>query len=676
MAPSTVLTLGNVEIELVSRGEAFLGIGRVSVGNRVLRDGTLPIRPFTATHDGIEFDDYVLLDVEQTGTRAVLRTKALGYGAAVPALQDHSLDPVWSIRPWDRRVLAEAVMTWIIDAETREIGGRTWTGLAYQFQWSGPEIYYITDRATWELGGDAVGVTLLRQQMGGDPVVTLAPDTRYSTAGNIRFPLNPVMTHDCPRWASEQGFDYQYKGADALIGFFDACGLVRTIVTRDPGDAGIRHFDKQIFDQTGEAATIRKFIGTASVGDDTDHLNAWTAVFDADQDHVLGQFGMTRTYARTTLCHNFWNKFTCDSYLVDLIPAATALGFQQVFIDPFWENDMTKTKVGVLPKYAGGNMCCPHEYEVAEIQGGVPGFKRVAEIARGGGVELISWIGSHQSQVSPYLISHVAEVIKGPDGRHYYGSGYDAIYGMDLASPFGPMFRDAAIRAHEATTVSGFLYDSFYNFGWMPVNFHTPDPADPTNAHKGTLKAHTQWRQCAEILAAWQQAGMHMLIESLGPWGQPQHGVQGNFRAAGGALAYQCAVNIGYSVIPSPDTAAGEAVGPEFYFRLLSHKAPSTLGLWVDGQRIDTVASPLIRTTNLAYRSVLPGMHTRTLLHDDAGALWHDRAGIARAFYSYKPGTVSMRAGTAYVNLTTGERGTVGAAGLPTDAWTVYALNV
>jgi hypothetical protein len=36
--------------------------------------------------------------------------------------------------------------------------------------------------------------------------------------------------------------------------------------------------------------------------------------------------------------------------------------------------------------------------------------------------------------------------------------------------------------------VAGYLYDSFYNFAWMPINFRTGDKADPKDIHKGQLR--------------------------------------------------------------------------------------------------------------------------------------------------------------------------------------------
>ena len=681
------LRIGNVEIELKTRGRQLLGLGRIRIGGLPVRSGDLPIRPFTQTLDGLEYDRYEIESIQTTARRVVIRTRAIATAGAVDVMLDHSLDPVWSTRPWDGRPVAEDRMDWILEADTRTFGSVGYEGFTYQFRFHSARrsIFYILDRATWELGGKAEGITLLRQQMGEDPKVTLRARTDYNTSAWIGYPLNPIMTHDIPRWSSEQGFDYQYRAGDALAGVFDQCGLIRTIVVRPPGEAVIRHFDKHIFEQSGNAATIRKFIGLArGVGDDIDQMNAWTRVFDADQDNMLGEFGMRRTYSRTTLSHNFWVKFDVNSYRKDLLPAAAALGFQQVFIDPLWENDMTRSREGKLPSWCPGNMCCPHEYEVAKVLGGIAGYKRLARDAGKLGVDLISWIGSHQSILSPYLLGHGAQIVKQMDGRHWYGSGYDWIYGMDLSSEFGSMFRDAAIRAHQATGVAGFLYDSFFNFGWMPVNFHTPDAKAAADIHKGALKAHTQWRALCKIMAAWQKAGLHMLIESLGPWGQPQHGVQGHYDEPGSEpLAYQCACSIGYSVIPAPATAKAKASakGPDTYYRFLANKAPSTLSLWVgkgaDGKplRIDQSAAPIIRQANLEYRQVLPLMHTRTLLADGLGVFWEPRKGAKRAVFAFRKGTLPLPAGTPCVDLTAGAKSRCAPGGLPVQPFHTYVLG-
>ncbi len=118
---SNLIGLGDVEIELKSRGRAFLGLGRIRIGGRLVRSGELPIRPFTATLDGIEYDRYEIDRIEQKGSRAVIHTRALGTAASVRAMLDHSLDPIWHSGAWDGRTLAQDRMEWVLQADERVI---------------------------------------------------------------------------------------------------------------------------------------------------------------------------------------------------------------------------------------------------------------------------------------------------------------------------------------------------------------------------------------------------------------------------------------------------------------------------------------------------------------------------------------------------------------------------
>ena len=703
---SKTIKSDNYSIEIASKGDLYLGIGKVVIDGVTVREKDLLALPYFATLGGIEYKSFRLNEVKEEGKKVIISTTALGTYCDVAAVLDHSLDPVWSTKAWNCEIVAEDELNIIIEPATKKIRGAEFKGFKYQLVFSSKknEIYYILDRASWEINGTAVGNTLLRQSMGGDPKVTFTENTEYSSAGNIPFPLNPIMTHDVPRWASEQGFDYQYNKDVALIGFFDNCGLIRAIVSRDAKDTNIRHLDKHIFDQGKKVKTVKKFIGiTKNVGDYVDHLNLWTGVFDADQDNVLSEFGMERTYARTTASWNFWNNFDSESYRDDLIPAAAALAFQQVFIDPIWENDMTRLKDGTFPTYnlnemavpydktlvkdgiitVGGNMCCPHEYEVAKVLGGIKKYKKLAEDARELGIEIISWIGSHQSFLSPYLRGHRKEIIKQMDGRHYYGSGYDEIYGMDLTSPFGDMFEECVARGHKDTTISGFLYDSFYNFAWMPVNFQTVDHSNPKD-NDGVLKAHTQWKRLAKMMAYWQKQGLHMLIESLGPWGQPQHGVQGAYNRPGNeALAYQCTINVGYSVIPTNNTSSGKKVdrGPQFYYHLLALKAPSSQGLFYNDAkgksvRIDkTPAAPFIKQSNLDYRAVLEYMHTRTILKGEKGVMWDSKDNKTKVLFAFKPQSVKVAKNKKIFNQTTGQDVVLSGTKFEAVAYNTYVIK-
>ena len=176
----------------------------------------------------------------------MIHTRALGADTPVAAVLDHSLGPGVEHPPLGWPPAGGRPLAWIIEPATRHIGGHEFTGFSYSFRFHSrhQQIYYLLDRGELGAGGQrARGQRWLRQQMGEDPRVTLRARTSYNTSACINFPLNPIMTHDVPRWASEQGFDYQYKGGDALIGLFAHCGLIRTIVVRGRrgrGDSPLR----------------------------------------------------------------------------------------------------------------------------------------------------------------------------------------------------------------------------------------------------------------------------------------------------------------------------------------------------------------------------------------------------------------------------------------------------
>lgn len=682
------IRLGDVEIELKTKGKAFLGLGRITIGSTVVRSGELPICPFTETLYGLIYDNYEIQDIKATTRRVVISTRAFATAGHVAVVQDHSLDPVGSTRPWDGRTFATDRMDWIIERADRTFGDRAFTGFKYSFRFRSRkrEIHYLLDRATWELDGKAEGITLLRQQMGDDPRATIRARTDYSTSALIDFDLNPIMTHDVPRWASEQGFDYQYRDGQALVGVFDAVGLVRTIVAREPRERVIRHFDKHIFDISSNVTTVPKFIGLArSVGDDSDHLNMWTRVFDADQDNVLDEFGMRRPTILTTLAHNYWQNYTSETYYQDMLPAAAALACQRMYIDSMWENDMTRVYEGALPDYLTPNMCCPHEYEVGRKVGGVAGFRKLTQEAAKQGVEVASWLGSHQSIRSRYYHSHGGQALRIADGRHVYGSGYEDIKGMDLTTEFGRMFREAVLRACKETGVKGFLYDSFYNFGWMPVNFCTATRGRKGQPARAELRPHTQWRALCKIMAAWQRAGLHMTIESLGPWGQPQHGMQDRYDKPGcEPLAYQCSGHIGHRVIPGPAEKRPSRYRRAYcerYYRFIANKAPLMVPLWneaSDGTRTRSDLSDdasAIKAANLVYRRVLPLMHTRTLLPEGTGVLWHAEKGRRQVVFCLKRTILPLGRRARYLDLTTGKSGPCDSEGLRIERNHTYIIQ-
>ncbi len=105
--------------------------------------------------------------------------------------------------------------------------------------------------------------------------------------------VNQVMTHNLPRWASHQAFDYQYKGDRTLVGVWERVDLIRSVLRRDAGKPELKVFDKYIFDETRTHRTPAKVIllncePRTVVG----QQNLWTWMLQEVHDRARAEFGL------------------------------------------------------------------------------------------------------------------------------------------------------------------------------------------------------------------------------------------------------------------------------------------------------------------------------------------------------------------------------------------------
>lgn len=70
--PSTIALAGGVEIELLARGDRFLGLGRVTVAGVALRSGRRPMCAEIATPTGVRLRDHRLTAARPTAAGGVV----------------------------------------------------------------------------------------------------------------------------------------------------------------------------------------------------------------------------------------------------------------------------------------------------------------------------------------------------------------------------------------------------------------------------------------------------------------------------------------------------------------------------------------------------------------------------------------------------------------------------
>ena len=299
-----VYTIGDVRVELVLESGQFLGLGRVWIGDTLVRSGRLPLGVTTHTFAGDQLTQLEWVGVEQREDQLSIRLKPWFEPMAVKPMRDHSFDPIHDTADWigERSTSSRGFISLTVTPARDHFNGVGFAGLAYHWQVDLPDfpLYHLYERGSWELDGDAEGVSVVSQSSCSDPCVTFAADTAWSTEGRNGFhanhtEANPVMTHNLPRWASHQAFDFQYRGAKTLIGVYERVELIRTVLRREADHPEIKVFDKHIFDQAQRHSTpTKRILMNTDAKDEIDQRNIWTWVFDEVHERARAEFGLER----------------------------------------------------------------------------------------------------------------------------------------------------------------------------------------------------------------------------------------------------------------------------------------------------------------------------------------------------------------------------------------------
>ena len=654
-----MIDFAGCRFELLVDGDMFRGLGRIWIGGTLVRSGRLPITVCSQTFTGLELAGLRLLGVDRGDSQLRIRLEERFRPLAVKLMRDHSFDPIHELGDWDdpQAVAATGELDLVIRPASDSFNGLDFAGFSYGWEHRSDAVplFHIFEKASWELDGDIEGATAVSQSSCSDPVVTFARDTAWSTEGVIHWDpdcFNQCMTHNLPRWASHQAFDFQRKGAKVLLGVFDHVDLIRTTLRREPGKAELKTFDKHIFDQAKSYATSPKAILLRDgVSGETAMRNLWTWVIDAVHDRARAEFGLREVPTIPRLSQNYWQGFTIDTYYRDLLPAAVSLGFRELFIDNLNKSDMTEC-VG-LP--TGGNMCCGHEYEISQKLGGPAALKAFTAECRRHGIRPYSWTNNDQSRLSPIMADRrelgtgmsddTAWTVRMEDTRIRYGGAYTDCFAILDFKREGPRryWIDSLKRNKELSGLDGYLFDSFYNLGFMPVNY------------KGG-KCTTQWRELLGAFKELQDAGIDFLIESFGPFGQPQHGCPRSYSLDNAWVVYKIGLGNDYTTVPSgktyDDPRANDAAA---LYYALAHKVAVGFSLFKDGKRLDEIWGDAHRRALADYHAVRADMSLRTLREDGLSVFWKSADGAVTTVFSFAdqrlalPGAVfDVTSGTAF----------------------------
>lgn len=648
------VALGSAHVEVLTEGSTFRGLGTAWIGETQVRSGRLPVVIYAQSFCGHELHRLELVDVktEDDGVRIALAGHFRPLETKV--MRDHSFDPIHETGDWDAPCESGTARIELVLREAQDtFGGVACRGFSYHYEIDSPEIplYWLLDKASWELGGAIDGATVYNQSACSDPVVTFDAETTWTTEGAFFHgnaagqKQNPVMTHNLPRWASHQAFDFQARDEQVLLGVYDRVELIRSVLKREAGKAELKCFDKHIFNQTAQYSTSAKAILLAEgVASETARQNLWTWVLDETDRRARKAFGIHEEETVPVLQQNFWRDFTVDSYYRDLLPAAQALGVKRLFVDNLKKSAMTDATP--FPGRWNWNMCCGHEYEVAPELGGIEAVRRFVEECAADGIEVMCWTNNDQALSSPINRNERSGedswYVLLEDARQKYGGAYMGCmsvldYAQEEARAY---FTRTHLEVFQQTGMH-FFFDSFYNLAFMPVNHVDCAP-------------RTMWRELLQCWKELQDAGIHFLIESYGPWGQPQHGHPSSYNLETAFICYKVGMGNDYTTVPGARAVKDvDPRGADGLYYQLAHKAFVRIPLFLDGERVDTVWGEAHRQALADYHQCLPKMRQRFLQEDGAGVLWHDDVGTEGTLWNFVDRAVALP-GTV-CDLTAGE---------------------
>lgn len=585
-----VILKNGVLVKVLLRGDRVLGVGEVAVGSILLRNPAAPpLAPLVETQSGGAYIACLYEDchVSQDDS-VVLRTRLLKANGDSDVL-------LWHFAPHEVDI-----------ADTHYKGLALW----YSFESASDGVIQIVDRATWEIGGTPIGVTVVDQNTyATQNVFRISDASPYCSGGGIRF-----VAGEC--------LDYQFAPEGAILGYFERPFFIRYQRTGTPEFVMFR--DAYQFSGEKRARTPRKFIVWTQKGD----LDHWAQVRDFAYRRARRQVSiMDQTLLPIANVWTDWREMAkigkgkyYEKIITDYLPAIARCGFKRILIHETWEH--------------GG--CSPSDLRINSAFGGEKALKRLCDAARSHGTDVIAWYGTgHLWTKSPLFHQHPEFRLRGRNGKPPTLYCWPDITGVDLT---GPWFDYALSRLKDIrskTGLGGLWLDSYVNFTHNVKCATRKLEIEQANA---LVRFHSEIQKIGYV--TYTEASSDFGIKSNGfpiagldtpepVWPQPHE-------------FYDTSPYIGPQGEPQETRLAKGLIDERRYFRYVANKCVPFVCWRALRNRLDWQRK--VGEVNRAFNSVVPFMFRRRLLPARAGIEWTSADGKIRVVFSFRDGTVRVPA--------------------------------
>jgi len=646
-----------LSLRLATARGHFLGIGEVRAGRTQLRNPHLPWTLYAESEHGLRFEDFSLQRVT-CGPAGAATISFTATGRWLPRLQ--AADAMGDARIKTRRLDAPvATFRWTFRPIKETIAENTWHGLAMRVEVDCPghPIHWLIEDATWEIGGEAAGCTLIQQDVSTiDLEQRVTRRSAFSTIEKFHtdggwggsYPMDML-----PRAAGAAICDFQVKDDVALCLFAEKPGLTRARLEKTADENVIHYTDRPFFALTEKArAPERKLLVYRHPQPLQRHewRNLWLDGFTEVRRRIHKSYGFRLEVPQPYVHAFLWDpdvKRLGPKWIEPLrvaIPDYARLGYQQVFTHGVWESVTADDRPGIE-----GNICCPYAFRFSKKFGGAAGMKRLADAAHAAGVRLFQWFAPQLSRFSPVWKEHPEWLLREANGDPWDGA-YEVLWSGRMHSGYGRKLLQEIKQVKRDTGIAGIFWDSYQNLGVTGVDWQGPDKMP---------QAEAIWRMQAKL----QRAGYQQRCEVVTIFGVSSVGMYGFKHDAFRRRLWADTVrhDEAFALLdcsPGFHTESG-ALGPDKltprdYFWLAAHRAiPSTSAHpWKQDERLPggAQAEEYARVNHL-YNAALPRMHRLRVTTGGKYVLWLDRKNQPAVIWAFQdvklpcPGTATTTDG-------------------------------
>jgi len=604
-----------VTLEFRLQDGKLYGIGAVKLGSLPLRNPQAPpIAPLIETASGGHYISCRYLNAEVADDATVTIHTALTSATG-----------------------REDALDWIFKPVERNIAGRRYVGFAYGYalETKGDDIHRIADRTSWELGGRALGLSVITQDA-------------YSVQ-NV-FSITPHST-ECPhagaRFAHGDGLDYQYGPEGALVVFYDE-RISSVENNRRASTEWISNRDTIAFASACSVRTPLKCVLFCRQG----NHDEWTRVRDYVYDRHAKLWGIRQHTPMPIMnCWMHWRDLARhgDRLLYNIAdnvaPRLEELGFKVLVVHGIWSH--------------GG--CSPDFIEPAQKYGGTEALKYLCRKAARHGMTVQAWASTaHLWRHSPLLEQNPQWLIIRPDGKPYDG-GYSDLRGVRFATGFADYALRQFKKVRDETGLGSLWLDSYAGFG-----------ARISSADRNI--AIEQAQELFRYHGKLSQLGYIVYTEATGTFGIPACGFPvGNLDSLNPILpAPRTRYGLSNYVGDDPDMNR-VLVSGDYYYRLLANKAPCML-YWQHFKEMPEAHAKVARA-NHDYNRVVDRMKYRHTLPDERGVEWTNPDDSTRILFSYRKGRYSAAGITKAFDVTAGKAVELATDGFATEPSHTYRIT-